>query len=138
VKVEEEYLLNELKVSKTTAYNGDTQIITYRGTEYENIIYFYNDGDFTYCVDKNRRRHSVCQYYSVDGSCAFEDFIDGGRHGWSYVWHSNGVLAEKVQYRDNKKQGRYKTWYGNGQLYQDATYVDDVAKYYKCYDRQDN
>jgi antitoxin component YwqK of YwqJK toxin-antitoxin module len=66
-------------------------------------------------------------YYSYyDKSLtAMESYLKGERHGMMINYYSNGDVSEKLEWKNNRKEGIWEQYYQGGILKMKAFYVDD-------------
>ena len=59
---------------------------------------------------------------------SYQPKIDGGkRHGLSEIYHENGYLARKYNYKDGKQDGLSEIYYENGELHSTSCYNNGEA-----------
>lgn len=107
-------------------YKGITKDTEDTGTEihykiYELSRYYYNNQviKYEYSYDSNRMQvYSISRHYS--GNLASKRTRDK-----DISFYDNGIQSHEINYKDDKKDGIYKSWLKDGSLHRERLYNKD-------------
>ena len=97
-------------------------------SEYARAKLLYEDGQLAAEGNYyNTLKDSTWTYYSYyDRSVtAHETFHRGARHGMMINYYNNGDISEKLEWKNNKKDGLWEQYFQGGILKMKALYVDN-------------
>jgi antitoxin component YwqK of YwqJK toxin-antitoxin module len=85
---------------------------------------------------KNGKFNGVVEEYQNDTITWSYTWKMGIRHGFSYFYHKNGMVARKTLWRNNSKEGVQYFYYETGEIQLTTTFINDLdngnmCEYYK-------
>ena len=82
-------------------------------------------------MNEKEKLNLVCKFYDEDKKKLKERYYvdsDNKKQGLLEVWHRNGQIWIRLNYKKGILDGRYQWWHDNGEVMYDWVFVNGVPK----------